>query len=56
MMTPAMVHYGIAPLIRNKRQLVLDTAFAAPPERFVKGHPTPPELPTEVRINKPGSS
>lgn len=56
MMTPAMVHYDIAPLIRNKRQLVLDTAFAAHPERFVKGRPTPPELPTEVWINKPGSS
>ena len=35
------------------RQLVLDQAFQAHPERFVNGQPTPPELPQEVWINPP---
>lgn len=56
MMTPAMVHYGQAPLIRQKRQIVLDAAFAAHPERFVSGPPKVPELPKQVWINKPNTS
>jgi putative transposase len=51
MMTPAMVHYGLAPVIRENRQLVLDTAYAAHPERFVRRPPTPLQLPKEVWIN-----
>ena len=38
-----------------KRQLVLDTAFATHPERFVNGRPTPPQFSKEVWVNKPGS-
>ena len=53
MMTPAMVHYGLAPALRENRQLVLDAAYAAHPDRFVRRPPTPPPLPKEVWINKP---
>jgi putative transposase len=56
MMTPAMVHYGHAPLIRDKRQTVLDAAYLAHPERFVRRPPVPLQLPKEVWINKPQSS
>jgi len=56
LMTPAMVHHGQAPLIREKRQIVLDTAYTAHPERFVRRPPTPLPLPKEVWINKPQNS
>jgi len=56
MMTPAMVHYGQAPLLREKRQMVLAAAYAAHPERFVSRPPTPLQLPKEVWINKPQNS
>ena len=45
MMTPAMVHYGLAAAVRENRQLALDAAFAAHPERFVRRAPTPPPAP-----------
>src|ERR1700688_4280241 len=56
MMTPAMVHYGLAPAMRENRQLVLDAAYAAHPDRFVRRPPTPLPLPKEVWINKPHNS
>jgi putative transposase len=56
MMTPAMVHYGQAPLIREKRQIILDAAYATHPDRFVRRPPTPLPLPKEVWINKPHNS
>jgi putative transposase len=56
MMTPSMVHYGQAPVIRDKRQTVLDAAYLAHPERFVRRPPVPLQLPKEVWINKPQSS
>jgi putative transposase len=56
MMTPAMVHYGQAVAVRENRQLALDAAYAAHPERFVRRAPTPAPLPKEVWINKPLSS
>ncbi len=56
MMTPAMVHYGLAPAVRDNRQIVLDAAYSAHPERFVRRPPTPLPLPKEVWINKPQSS
>ena len=56
MMTPAMVHYGLAPAVRQNRQLVLDAAYAAHPDRFVRRPPTPLPLPKEVWINKPLNS
>ena len=55
MLTPAMVHFGHAPVIREKRQTVLDAAYLAHPDRFVR-KPTPLPLPPEVWINKPPNS
>ena len=51
--TPADVHYGRAERIDTQRAIVLDGAYAAHPERFVRKPPTPPELPTAAWINKP---
>jgi len=56
MMTPAMVHYGLAPAVHENRQLVLDAAYAAHPDRFVGRPPVPLQLPKEVWINKPQNS
>ena len=53
LMTPAMVHAGQVDTIQHQRQQTLLTAFATHPDRFVHGQPTPPQLPTEVWINKP---
>ena len=52
-MTPAAVHHGRAERLQAKRVRVLADAYAARPERFVKGTPTPPTLPTAAWINKP---
>ena len=53
MLTPAMVHFGQAPAIWDKRQTVLDAAYFAHPDRFVRRPPIPLPLPKEVWINKP---
>jgi len=55
-MTPAAMHYGAAARLFVERQHVLRLAYAAHPERFVKGQPTPPALPTAVWINPPKSA
>ena len=39
--------------VRQQRGHVLDAAYAAHPERFVRRPPAPPALPTAVWINKP---
>ena len=51
--TPADVHYGRAPALREQRARVLDAAYAAHPERFVRKAPVPPALPTVAWINRP---
>ncbi|MQB01992.1 MAG: hypothetical protein GEU78_17305 [Actinobacteria bacterium] len=51
--TPADVHHGRAHAIREARGRVLDTAYLANPERFVRKAPEPPKLPGVVWINKP---
>jgi putative transposase len=51
--TPGSVHDGTAWKIQEKRQLVLDGAFAAHPERFNSRRPLAPALPDKVWINKP---
>jgi putative transposase len=51
--TRASVHFGTAPEIRAGRPLVLASARAVHPERFVNGAPTPPPLPGPAWINKP---
>lgn len=53
LLTPAVVHAGQAECVRQKRQQVLDIAYAAHPERFVKGAPAPAQLPVAVWINPP---
>jgi putative transposase len=53
LMTPAAVHFGQAPALFLGRQQVLTAAYATHPERFVRGVPQPPALPTEVWINRP---
>ena len=54
-MTPAMVHFGLAPEIHRQRQQVLTQAYVVHPERFVKGLPQPPALPEAVWLNPPES-
>lgn len=53
MFAPADVHYGRAPALHAARGLVLADAYAAHPERFVKGPPRPEHVPTQVWINRP---
>ena len=53
LMTPFDVHYGLAGQRFTEREAALRKAFAATPERFVRGVPTPPALPQAVWINKP---
>ena len=52
-LTPAVVHHGLADGVRENRKQVLAAAFAAHPERFVKGTPQPANLPQAVWINPP---
>ncbi len=56
LLTPAMVHYGQAGEVFQKRQLVLHAAYLLHPERFVRWPPKPLSLPKEVWINKPNPS
>ena len=51
--TPADVHYGRVEAIQEQRAAVLDAAYQAHPERFVRKPPTPPPLPQTAWINKP---
>jgi putative transposase len=53
LMTPATVHHGRAEQTHAKRARVLDAAYTATPERFVRRPPQPPALPTAAWINKP---
>lgn len=53
LLTPAMVHLGQAQTLLAQRQATLDQAYAQHPERFVRGAPTTPPLPTAVWINPP---
>jgi len=53
LLTPALVHYGQAPERQAQRQQVLQAAYIAHPERFVRGQPKALPLPEAVWINKP---
>jgi putative transposase len=53
LLTPWDVHHGRAATRLAEREATLRAAFAATPERFVRGVPTPPALPQAVWINKP---
>lgn len=52
-LTPAAVHFGLAEVITARRNHALQQAFSANPERFVKGAPAPPVVPSAVWINPP---
>ena len=56
LLTPAMVHFGLAPAVVAQRQIVLDAAFQAHPERFVRKPPMQAQPPLRVWINKPPDS
>lgn len=51
--TPGSVHDGTWESIRDARQVVLNEAYAAHPERFGRGRPRAPELPQRAWINQP---
>ena len=53
LMTPATVHHGRAEQAHAERARVLDAAYAATPERFIRRAPTPPPVPVAAWINKP---
>jgi putative transposase len=53
--TPASVHYGTADAVRASRQVTLNAAYAAHPERFPRGRPQAPPLPERVTINDPAT-
>ena len=53
LMTPHMVHYGLAAKATVSRQVALDRAYENYPERFVNKAPKAPVLPEAVWINPP---
>lgn len=53
LMTPAAVHLGQATELAIQRQATLQAAYEQHPERFVKGQPTPQQVPSAVWINPP---
>jgi putative transposase len=56
LLTPSDVHNGRAASVIAKRQIILDAAFSAHPERFVARPPKHPLLPPAVWINPPPST
>jgi putative transposase len=55
MLTPESVHYGTAADVLARRRAVLSGAYQANPERFPRGVPLPPPLPSAAWINPPKS-
>ncbi len=53
LLTPEVLHYGLADAVRAARAAVLQAAYAAHSERFVRKIPVPPALPEAAWINKP---
>ncbi len=56
MLTPSMVHYGQSESVLSRRQSVMAAAYAAHPERFVRGATRVRRLPDAVWINPPRKS
>jgi putative transposase len=50
--TPADVYFGLAEAVREKRQRVLDSAYARRPDRF-RTPPAAPRVPDAAWINRP---
>ena len=53
LLTPHDVHHGLAPARVAERAATLASAWRAHPERFPRGKPAPPLLPSEAWINRP---
>jgi len=53
LLTPATVHRGRTEEVLAQRRAVLHAAYAAHPDRFVRGLPEPPRPPRVVWINQP---
>lgn len=53
--TPTDVHHGRAEAVREARAQVLNAAYGAHPERFVRKPPEAPKLPAAAWINKPAA-
>jgi putative transposase len=56
LMTPHDIHYGLAQKKWDRRAEALAAKYAAHPERFPRGMPTPPPLPVAAWINRPVSA
>ena len=53
LLTPAMVHHGMADQIATRRAEVLADAYDRHPERFKRGQPRPRTATQSVWINRP---
>ncbi len=53
LLTPEVVHYGLAESVTQARLETLQKAYRQHPERFVRKQPEPPKLPSAVWINPP---
>src|SRR5438128_325327 len=53
LLPPSVVHFGEAQNALARRQVVLDAAYQAHPDRFVRRPPKTLPLPAEVWINRP---
>lgn len=53
LLTPEALHCGLADEVRAARAAVLQAAYEAHPERFVRKMPVPPVVPEAAWINKP---
>jgi len=56
LLTPEMVHYGLAESVSQARLETLQQAYRLHPERFVRKQPEPPRLPDAVWINPPADA
>ncbi len=56
LLTPEVVHYGRTADVLVQRRAILDAAYAAHPERFVRKPPEPLGPPTAAWINPPTSA
>jgi transposase InsO family protein len=55
LLTPSDVHHGRVEEKTARRQAALDAAYAAHPERFVKGRPKPLQIEPAAYINRPAA-
>ncbi|MCC6457643.1 MAG: hypothetical protein IT328_21990 [Caldilineaceae bacterium] len=53
MLTPTSAHYQEAPAVQQNRHAVMLAAYAAHPNRFVRGQPLVKGVPEAIWINPP---